>query len=324
MLIGTLQLYSNLFLAPMAGYTDLAFRLMAKRHGAGMVFTEMISAKGLLHANRITSRALISVPEEKPLSAQLFGADPDSMAQAADMVADQGVAAVDINMGCPVRKVIKTGAGAALMQDLRRAEKMFAAIRKTVSLPVTVKMRSGWDSLSINCREMARIAEDCGINAVIVHPRTARQLFTGSADWNLIREVKQCVSIPVIGSGDVSTCEDALRMEAETGCDGVMIGRAALGNPWIFQQVMDSRAGSLFLPEPPAAVRLNIVLAHLDLVEELYGGKMGLNRFKAQMIHYLKGIPNIKALRRDICAEVKSVDELRERVKRFFAEAMTE
>jgi len=324
MLIGTLQLYSNLFLAPMAGYTDLAFRLMAKRHGAGMVFTEMISAKGLLHANRITSRALISVPEEKPLSAQLFGADPDSMAQAADMVADQGVAAVDINMGCPVRKVIKTGAGAALMQDLRRAEKMFAAIRKTVSLPVTVKMRSGWDSLSINCREMARIAEDCGINAVIVHPRTARQLFTGSADWNLIREVKQCVSIPVIGSGDVSTCEDALRMEAETGCDGVMIGRAALGNPWIFQQVMDSRAGSLFLPEPPAAVRLNIVLAHLDLVEELYGGKMGLNRFKAQMIHYLKGIPKIKALRRDICAEVKSVDELRERVKRFFAEAMTE
>ncbi|HOC39747.1 MAG TPA: tRNA dihydrouridine synthase DusB [Thermodesulfobacteriota bacterium] len=324
MLIGTLQLYSNLFLAPMAGYTDLAFRLMAKRHGAGMVFTEMISANGLLHANRITSQFLSSVPEEQPLSAQLFGADPDSMARAASMVADQGVAAVDINMGCPVRKVIKTGAGAALMQDLRRAEKMLVAIRKMVSLPVTVKMRSGWDSLSINCREMARIAEDCGINAVIVHPRTARQLFTGSADWNLIREVKQCVSIPVIGSGDVSTCEDALRMEAETGCDGVMIGRAALGNPWIFQQVMDSRTGSLFLPEPPAAMRLNTVLAHLDLVEELYGGKMGLNRFKAQMIHYLKGIPKIKALRRDICAEVKSVDELRERVKRFFAEAMTE
>lgn len=316
--IGRLTLDSNLFLAPMAGYTDRAFRMMAKRHGAGMVFTEMVSAKGLLYANRITARYLRTAPEEYPLSAQVFGAKPEDMAEAARSIVEQGIAAVDINMGCPVRKVIKSGAGAALLQDRHQAEKIMSAVRKAVPVPLTVKIRSGWDSQSINCQEMAAVAQDCGMDALVIHPRTARQLFTGRADWSRIREVKESVSIPVIGNGDVKTYEDVFRMEAETGCDGVMIGRGALGNPWIFQQVLKARTGDCPRQSPSAQMKLEAIVAHVDLLEALYGEQTGLNRFKAHVLHYLKGIPGAKTLRHQICSEVKTVDELRQRVRRLF------
>ncbi len=317
MRIGQLEVTNNLFLAPMAGYTDRAFRVLAKRHGAGMVFTEMVSARGLIHDNRLTNRYLLTTPEEYPLGAQLFSAEPEAMAQAAMLIAERCLASVDINMGCAVRKVIKGGAGAALMQDMRRAEKILTAVRKAVSLPLTVKMRSGWDNQSINCAEMARMAEGCGVDAIILHPRTAWQRFTGNADWGRIKEVKESVRIPVIGNGDVTSYQDVFRMEEETGCDGVMIGRAALGNPWIFEEVLAAREGGTpLLPTPQ--MRLLAILVHIDLLAELYEEAVQVNRFKAHILHYLKGLPGVKAVRRHVCAQVKTVAELRESVKEFF------
>jgi len=317
MRIGDLHLSNNLFLAPLAGYTDQAFRVVVKRHGAGMVFTEMVSARGLVYENAATRRYLRTTQEEEPISIQLFGAEPEMMAEAARIAAAEGFAAVDINMGCSVRKVVKGGAGAVLLQDVSRAEKILTAVRKAISLPLTVKLRSGWDPQSINCVEVARMAEFCGVNAVTLHPRTARQLFTGSADWSKIRDVKQSVRVPVIGNGDVKTYADVLRMEAETGCDGVMIGRAALGNPWIFEEVTAARRGCCPLP-PTHRMRLCIILTHIDLLGELYEESVGINRFKAHIMHYLKGIRGVKALRRCICSDVHTIDDLRAGIRAFF------
>ena len=282
-----------------------------------MVFSEMVSAKGLIHENRATKRYLRTCAEEYPLSVQLFGGDPESLAEAAQLVAEEGIPAIDINMGCPVRKVLKGRAGAALLQDLPRAEKILTAVRKAVPLVLTIKIRSGWDGSSINCREMARMAEGCGVDALTLHPRTARQLFTGSADWNKIKEVKETVSIPVIGNGDVTCYQDVLRMEEETGCDGVMIGRAALGNPWIFDQVLSAREGAV--PQTPAPqMKLVAILTHIDLMADLYPEEVGVSRFKAHVLHYLKGIHGVKAVRRQVCSQVHGVEELRERIKEFF------
>jgi hypothetical protein len=220
-------------------------------------------------------------------------------------------------MGCPVRKVVKGGAGAVLGREVLRAEKILTAVRNAVSLPLTVKMRSGWDRERINCTDVARMAESCGVDALTVHPRTARQLFTGCADWHRIRDVKQAVQIPVIGNGDVKTCYDAERMVVETGCDGVMVGRAALGNPWIFAQVLAFRRGCV--PSAPTPqMRLFVILSHIDLLGAIYDAPVAMNRFKAHMMHYLKGIRGVKALRRQVCSDVSTAAELRSLIKDFF------
>jgi tRNA-dihydrouridine synthase B len=308
--IGNLNLGNNLFLAPMAGYTDLAFRLVAKQYGVGIVFTEMVSACGLTFSNGRTEQYLRTLPSEQPLSVQIFGADPDCVAQAAVIAQAKGAAAIDLNMGCPVRKVVKSGAGAALMTNPLLARKIMESVRRAVSIPLTVKLRSGWDNHSINCHTFAKIAEDSGINAIIIHPRTARQLFEGRAEWRIIREVKEAASIPVIGNGDVKTAADALAMEETTGCDGVMIGRAALGNPWIFLEVKDCRSSGTAGSRRALRSRMAAMLYHFELVKDLYDEKVGVNRFKAHMCHYLKGMPGARELRSSLCAQPKSYAEL--------------
>lgn len=318
MRIGSLELSNNLLLAPMAGYTDLAFRLLVKRHGAGMVFTEMVSARGLVVSNRNTEDYLTTTPEEFPLSAQIFGSDPIYMAEAAVMIQERGIAALDVNMGCPVRKVVKNGAGAALMKDVSLAQKIITSIRKAVSLPLTVKLRSGWDSESINCHHLAQVAEDCGADGIIIHPRTARQLFSGQAEWKIIREIKEKVSIPVIGNGDIRTFRDVAEMEAMTGCDGVMIGRGTLGNPWIFQEANEYTQSGSVNSFPTFHTKLTTMLNHLDLIRDRFEERAGVNRFKAHIAHYLKGMPGVKVLRHTIYSEVKTYDDLQWSIYRLF------
>jgi nifR3 family TIM-barrel protein len=238
MQIGSLTLENNTILAPLAGITNLPFRLLAKEAGCALVCSEMISSHGLVYKSEKTEKMLDSAPEEKPLSVQLFGARPDYMAEAAAIVESSGADVVDINFGCSVRKILKTGSGAALMRTPDLARDLLKAVRRAVSIPLTIKIRSGWDASGQQAVHISRIAEDCGVDAVAVHPRTAGQLFSGRADWSIIAAVKAKVSIPVIGNGDILTPDDAVRMLDETGCDGVMIGRKAISDPDIFSRVV--------------------------------------------------------------------------------------
>ncbi|MDI9571488.1 MAG: tRNA dihydrouridine synthase DusB [Pseudomonadota bacterium] len=238
--IGGLDFDFPVFLAPMAGITNLPFRLIVRRCGCPLAFTEMVSVNGLVRGAERTGRYLDSAPEDRPLGAQIFGTEAEIMATAARLAMDRGAALIDINMGCPVKKVVRAGAGAALLKDPARIGRIVKAVREAVSLPLTVKIRSGWRAAAVNATEVARIAEAEGADAVIVHPRTADQGFGGRADWSVIRAVKEALAIPVIGNGDIRRAADAGRMRAATACDGVMIGRAALGNPWIFQEIMEA------------------------------------------------------------------------------------
>ena len=238
MQIGSLTLKNNIILAPLAGITNLPFRLLAKEAGCALVCSEMISSHGLVYKSEKTAKMLDSAPEEKPLSVQLFGARPDIMAEAAAIVESSGAEVVDINFGCSVRKIIKTGSGAALMRTPDLAQDLLKAVRRAIRIPLTIKIRSGWDASGEQAVHISRIAENCGVDAVAVHPRTAGQLFGGRADWSIIAAVKAKVSIPVIGNGDIKSAGDAERMLAETGCDGVMIGRKAIGDPDIFSRVV--------------------------------------------------------------------------------------
>ena len=236
--IASLKLNNPLVCAPLAGVTNLPFRLMAKRHGAGLVCSEMISSNGLIRYQRKTMELMASKEEERPLSIQIFGSDPGVMADAARIAAEYGADIVDINCGCSVKKVLKGGAGSALMADLPKAEKILIEVRKAISLPFTIKMRSGWDASGEEAMALGKIAQDAGVDAVALHPRTAKQGFSGHSDWSLIKRLKQELSIPVIGNGDVTRPEHAPEMMDQTGCDGVMIGRAVLYAPWIFSQAL--------------------------------------------------------------------------------------
>jgi nifR3 family TIM-barrel protein len=236
--IGSLTLSNKTVLAPLAGITNLPFRLLAKAAGCGLVCSEMISANGLVYQSSKTEQMLDTAPEEKPLSVQIFGSDPDILAEAAAIVESKGADIVDINFGCSVRKVVKTGSGVALMKNPNRAKALLTAVRKTIHIPLTIKIRSGWDASGWEACNIARIAQDCGVDAIAVHPRTAGQLFRGRADWSIIAAVKKKVEISVIGNGDVTSACDALKMFEETGCDAVMIGRKAIGDPSIFTRVL--------------------------------------------------------------------------------------
>lgn len=305
--INHLSFASPLILAPLAGYSDLPFRLICRQFGAGYCVSEMISCHGLVYQQKNTLRMLASIAEERPVAFQLFGADPEVMADAAEIMASFGPDMLDINMGCPVRKVTKRGAGAALMTNPRLAEAILGRIVSRVSLPVTVKIRSGKDSRSINAPAFARMLEGSGASAITVHARTWSQGFSGHIDKEIITQVKKAVSIPVIGNGDVLSYGQGVQMLEETGCDGVMIGRGALGNPWVFQQ-----AGR------PEVVRDIIAGAqtHLALIEQYLPAEKILGYIKNHMCRYFKGLPGSSALRQNIFA-APNLDVLKQQLESF-------
>jgi len=284
-------------LAPMAGVTDLAFRLLAKEMGCGLVVSEMVSAKGLLYENCRTKDLIRIDPRERPTAIQLFGSVPDELAEAARRVAESGADIIDFNMGCPTHKIVRNGEGSALMRSPDLAAAILKAMVAAVKIPVTVKIRAGWDADSINAVEIAKMAEQAGVSAIAVHGRTREQFYGGSADWSIIRQVKQAVRIPVVGNGDVRTVQDAARLLSETGCDGVMVGRAACGNIWIFRQIaVYLKEGRL--AEPPSfAERAATLLRHLDMLTELKGKHIAICEMRRHAVCYVKGFPKSAELR---------------------------
>ena len=318
MKIGTLSLKNNMVLAPLAGITNLPFRLINRSFGVGLTFTEMISANGLVRGMKKTLRYLEFHPDDRPLGAQIFGSDPAVLADAAKIMTDLGVDLVDVNMGCPVKKVVKTGAGAALMKDPPQIAAILKAVRKSTCLPLTVKIRAGWKPQSINLLEVAKIAEDTGVDAVIVHPRTADQGFSGTADWSLIGQVKGQLRIPVIGNGDIKKGEDAVRMIRATGCDAVMVGRGCLGNPWIFYQIDACLRGRNNPPPPSLAQRERMIRRHLTLELAAAGDRLGLKTFRKHLLWYTKGLQGGASFRQMIGA-VHDKTLLLDELHAFFA-----
>jgi len=288
--IGALKLENWLILAPMAGISNLPFRLIVKRLGAGLVTTEMVSAMGLVSAQKKTIQYLESYPEEKPLAVQIFGSDPDTMALAAQIAIEAGADIVDINMGCPVKKVVKTGAGAALLRDPKKIEKLVSAVRISCSVPLTLKIRAGWSPDQPVACEIARVIEGCGADALTLHPRFASQGFSGHADWALIEKVKRQVKIPIIGNGDVTRPSDAHRMKAQTGCDGIMIGREAVGNPWIFRQILCLEGGRP-VRKPDLSERKSLILEHFHLLSAIVGELRAALSMRKLLQCYTKGLP---------------------------------
>ena len=307
MRIGSIQLRNPFILAPLAGYTDLPFRLLCQEYGAGLTVSEMISCHGLTYCQPPTIQMLATTPAEQPFSVQLFGAEPGIMGDAAAILADYHLDIIDINMGCPVRKVIKKGAGCALMRTPELAAQIIRQVVNNTDRPVTVKFRSGWNHQEISAPRFAQMAEDAGAAALTIHARTWSDGFSGQADWQIIRKVKKSVNIPVIGNGDIHSYEDGLRMMAETGCQGVMIGRAALGAPWIFQPQSAS---------PTLATRIAALSRHLELIPQFMDSKRCLGRTKNHAGRYFKGIPGGSIIRQKIYAAT-SFQELRGQVSTF-------
>jgi len=319
-------LQGKALLAPLAGITNLSFRLMAREFGCHLCFTEMISANGLIRESAKTIEYLKTTPQDQPLGVQIFGADPGLMAEAAAFVAGHHPDLIDINMGCPVRKVVKTGAGAMLMKEPLLAGRIIAAVVRAVNVPVTVKIRSGWSARSINAREMARIAEDAGAAAIIVHGRTADQGFSGHADWDVITQVKNTVKIPVIGNGDIWQPEDALRMRTQTRCDAVMVGRGALGNPWLFQGINKRFSGVVDDYRPSLAERQDIIKKHWEMETQYYGTRLANRSFRKHLLWYTKGLPDSGRFRETVGKMTDSEAWLRE-LERYFpsiAQSQTE
>jgi putative TIM-barrel protein, nifR3 family len=302
--IGDIELKNQVVLAPMAGVCNPAFRLIAKEFGCGLVCAEMVSDKAILHGNKRTMEMLYVDEREKPLSLQIFGGDRESLVEAAKVVDKQTNAdIIDINMGCPVPKVTKCDAGARWLLDPDKIYEMVAAVVDAVEKPVTVKMRIGWDDQHIYAVENARAVERAGGKAVAVHGRTREQLYTGKADWNVIKEVKEAVSIPVIGNGDVFTPEDAKRMLETTGVDGVMIGRGALGNPWMLYRTVHYLTTGELLPEPTPKEKVEIAVLHMDRLIALKGEAQAVREMRKHLAWYLKGLPRAARVKDQIMEE---------------------
>lgn len=291
MRIGNIELAAPLALAPMAGITDPPYRLICKRFGCGLTVSEMISAKGLLHKNSKTAAMLRIEDEERPTAIQLFGSSPVDLAQAARMTEASGADIIDFNMGCPVPKIVNNGEGSSLMRNPLLAGRILEAMVKAVKIPVTVKFRSGWDKDHINAVEIARIAEAAGAAALAVHARTREQFYSGRADWSVIAAVKAAVKIPVFGNGDIFTAADGLAMLRETGCDGLMVGRGADGNPWIFEQLKAALEGKSVPPPPALKERLALAAKHLEMLIAYQGEMISVKQMRTHISAYLKGLP---------------------------------
>lgn len=298
--IGDVKLNNNIFLAPMAGVTDMAFRILCKRQGCGLTYTEMVSAKGLHYKSDNTAFLLEMAEEEKPAAVQIFGSEPDIMAEAARQAEAGGAEIVDINMGCPTPKIVKNGDGSALMKKPEVVGEIVRSVVKATKVPVTIKIRKGWDEESVNAAEIAYIAAKEGAAAVTVHGRTREQYYSGTVDRNIIRQVKRTVDIPVIGNGDITKPQDARKMLEETGCDAVMIGRGAQGNPWIFKRTVEYLMTGKLLPEPTYDQRVEAIIMHMEMITVLKGEITGVKEMRKHAAWYLKGMPCSGKIRTEI------------------------
>jgi tRNA-dihydrouridine synthase B len=315
MKIGSLILDNITVFAPMAGITNLPIRMLAKEQGCGLVCSEMLSSRGLVQKGRRTLEMLKSDPKEKPLSVQIFGADPDIMADAAAIVEASGADIIDINFGCSVRKILKSGSGSALMKDPDLTARIIRAVRNAVTIPLTIKIRSGWDSSGDQAVATARIAEDNGVNAVAVHPRTAKQGFSGTADWTLIAKIKSLLTIPVIGNGDITLPEHALDMLEQTGCDAVMVGRAAMGNPWIFSQIKALLAGS-DVPKIDRDMQFDLMGKFVDASYAFLGEKQASFMMRSRLGWFVKGLRHSNRFRVSL-NHLSSRKEAHELIRRY-------
>ncbi len=297
MKIGDLKLENNVFLAPMAGITDMPFRMLCKEQGCGLVYSEMVSAKGLYYKDKKTYELLRIEDKEKPIAVQIFGSDPTIMAEIAPQIEELGACAIDINMGCPTPKIIKNGDGCALMNNPDVAAKVIEAVANSVNIPVTVKIRKGWDDENTNATLFAIIAEASGAKAITVHGRTREQFYSGKADWDIIKDVKRAVKIPVIGNGDIFSPQDAKAMLEYTGCDAIMIGRYSRGNPWIFSLVINYLKTGKLLKEVKPEERIEMAIRHLRLLVDYKGEYIAVKEARKHIAWYVKGLTNSAKIR---------------------------
>lgn len=298
MKIGDLRINNPLFLAPMAGITDLAFRMLCREQGCGVVYTEMVSAKGLFYGSERTEELMEINPNEHPVGIQIFGSDPLIMAQMVEKISDTDADLIDINMGCPAPKIVKNGEGSALMRNPQLVKKIVSEVSRASSKPITVKIRKGWDDKSVNAVDIALIAEEAGAAAITVHGRTREQFYAGVADWDIIREVKSRLSIPVIGNGDIFTPQAAFDMTKQTNCDGIMIARGAQGNPWLFRDIISYMDKGEIPIQPEPNEKIETALRHLKIIVGQKGERLGVCEMRKHIAWYLKGLKDSSRIKR--------------------------
>ena len=323
MKIGNVQLDNEVFLSPMAGVTDLPFRTICKEKGCGMLYTEMINAKALSYNDENTKKMLNMPDDGHPVAIQIFGSDPEFMGKAASILNEYPNKILDINMGCPAPKVVKNGDGSALMRNPELAAKVLSAVVENSDKPVTLKIRKGWDDTCVNAVEIAKIAEECGISAVAIHGRTREQFYSGKADWDIIRDIKGAINIPVIGNGDVFDVQDAVNMLEKTKCDAIMIGRGSQGNPWIFKRINHYMKTGEILPEPTLEEKMNTAIRHLNLAVEEHGEYVAVREMRKHIGWYLKGLKN-SARYRDQINKITDYKEVIAMLEEYVQHSLTQ